>query len=226
MSLSLLSGCKTSNPTPVYLIERDTIWVFPFSHEGLISSLRRSTFSIETRKGLQKTMGTAFCIKPDFFLTCAHVVDFCQGCEIELYDDQGGCLVGRVIWHEPSLDVALIHSLESHRDTLRVSSMGMQVGEEIYSMGNLLGLSHTFSKGYISALMRRIGGQVYVQADLRAGPGFSGAPVVNRRGELIGMVVEIATHSGDYEGVTFILPAQEIISMLAQKGPFALKGAL
>lgn len=193
-------------------------------HEPPVTFLRRLTFSLETRKSPQKRMGTAFYLRPGFFLTCAHVVDFCQGCEIELHDYQGVCVVGQVVWKDSSLDLALIHSSESDRDTMKFSLDRVQVGEEIYSMGNLLGLSHTFSKGYISAISRRIGDQVYMQADLRAGPGFSGAPVINRRGELVGMVVEIATHSGDYEGVTFILPAQEIFSTLGQKGPFALRG--
>jgi S1-C subfamily serine protease len=105
------------------------------------------------------------------------------------------------------------------------------IGDEVLAVGNPFGLDGTFSKGIISAFSRRqvsLEGHEYVgmlQTDAVINPGNSGGPLVNMRGEVIGVNTAIATSSGHFEGVGFAIPAariRRIVPELIAGGPTVL----
>ncbi|MCH7526740.1 MAG: trypsin-like peptidase domain-containing protein [Planctomycetes bacterium] len=101
------------------------------------------------------------------------------------------------------------------------------VGDEVFALGNPFGLGGTFSRGIISAVgrsnivIRDISYQGFIQTDAVINPGNSGGPLVDRRGEVIGINTAIATGSGQFAGVGFAIPswrASQLIPRLIARG--------
>ncbi|MBS1235122.1 MAG: serine protease MucD [Nitrospirae bacterium] len=101
----------------------------------------------------------------------------------------------------------------------------LQVGEFVLAIGNPYGLSHTVTMGIISAVGRANVGiadyEDFIQTDAAINPGNSGGPLVNTRGELIGINTAIFSRSGGYQGIGFAVPsnmARLVMDQLLQKG--------
>jgi serine protease Do len=104
-------------------------------------------------------------------------------------------------------------------------SDGLQVGEFVLAIGNPFGLSHTVTMGIISAVGRANVGiadyEDFIQTDAAINPGNSGGPLVNIKGELIGINTAIFSKSGGYQGIGFAVPsnmAHLVMAQLEQKG--------
>src|SRR5262249_51988435 len=105
------------------------------------------------------------------------------------------------------------------------NSDAVQVGEWAVAIGSPFGLETTVTLGIISATGRDIQGaqqfQHFIQTDAAINPGNSGGPLLNARGEVIGVNTAIATTSGAYQGVGFALPintAAKVYNMLIRTG--------
>jgi serine protease Do len=88
----------------------------------------------------------------------------------------------------------------------------LEVGEQVLAVGSPFGLARTVTAGIISAKGRRgvaqgSAYQDFLQTDAAVNPGNSGGPLVNMRGEVVGINTAIASHSGGYEGISFALPS-------------------
>ena len=96
------------------------------------------------------------------------------------------------------------------------NSDAVQVGDWAVAIGSPFGLEASVTAGIVSALGRDIGGQLqlqrFIQTDAAINPGNSGGPLLNIRGEVIGVNTMIATQSGGYQGIGFALP----INMVAR----------
>ncbi|GMU38409.1 MAG: trypsin-like peptidase domain-containing protein [Phycisphaerae bacterium] len=152
-------------------------------------------------------------------LTNAHVVAGASGLSVHFAD--GRRASAKVLGMDESSDLAVLEVEDRplHALTLADSSR-LGVGEEVFSVGSPFGLVGTFSKGIISSARERsvtIGPGVYeglIQTDAVVNPGNSGGPLVNMRGEVVGVNTAIATTDGVYQGVGFAIPSNRVRAML------------
>ncbi len=144
------------------------------------------------------------------WVTCRHLFpsDKPQTLEIEIWDSTGTCHAFSRYWTDTLVDVAFI--ADTGQIGFSLAKKPAQVGDWCFTMGAPLGLFPSFQEGYVVAPYRPINHKSHLQLALWATVGSSGSPVLSRKGELIGMITDIASLSGGYEGVTFALSAHEI----------------
>jgi serine protease Do len=173
--------------------------------------------------------GTGFIIdKAGFILTNNHVVEGATKIEVSLFgDDDGQTYEARVVGRDPLTDSALIELTEKPELTLPEAKFGdsaqIQPGDWVMAIGNPFGLAHTVSVGVISALERPFpvaegrSAQV-LQTDAAINPGNSGGPLLNLRGEVIGINTAIYTdprQAGNI-GIGFAIPMNSVRELLPQ----------
>lgn len=159
-------------------------------------------------------VGSGFIINPKgYILTNYHVIEDASRINVRL--QSGEEYRGTVAGFDPETDVALI-KIESAKDLPTVTlgdSNATQVGDWVLAMGSPFGLEQTVTAGIISKKERESPYfnvfQRFLQTDAAINRGNSGGPLVNMRGEVIGMNSQIATSTGDYNGIGFALPSNE-----------------
>jgi serine protease Do len=159
-------------------------------------------------------VGSGFVINPKgYILTNYHVIE--DAAKITVRLQTGEEYRGIVAGFDPETDVALI-KIEPGKDlpTLTLGdSNAAQVGDWVLAMGSPFGLDQTVTAGIISKKERESPYfnvfQRFLQTDAAINRGNSGGPLVNMRGEVIGMNSQIATSTGDYNGIGFALPSNE-----------------
>jgi serine protease Do len=169
-------------------------------------------------------LGSGFIITPDgTIVTNNHVVDGAN--EIKVTMSDGRELTAKVLGRDPKTDVAL---LKIDARDLPVVPLGdtseLQVGEPVMAIGNPFGLEQTVTTGIVSATGRVIGEGPYddfIQTDAAINPGNSGGPLINARGQAIGINTAIFSQNGGSVGVGFAIPvnlAKAVIPQLAATG--------
>ena len=181
------------------------------------------------REQVVQAAGTGFIIdKAGFILTNNHVVDGATKISVSLYgEDEDQEYEARVVGRDPLSDSALIELTEKPNHVLPEMKFGdssqMQPGDWVMAIGNPFGYSHTVSVGVISGLDRpfqvanRRQAQV-LQTDAAINPGNSGGPLLNIRGEVIGMNTAIITdgqRAGNI-GIGFAIPSNTVRDLLPQ----------
>jgi Do/DeqQ family serine protease len=179
----------------------------------------------QPRTRVERGTGSGFIIKSDgVILTNAHVVEGADTVSVTLKD--GRELEGRVVGTDSLTDVAVIKVNASNLPTVAMgNSDTLRPGEWAIAIGNPLGLDNTVTVGIISATGRR-SAEVrvpdkrvsFIQTDAAINPGNSGGPLLNQRGEVIGMNTAII---GGAQGLGFAIPintAQNIANQLITKG--------
>ena len=159
-------------------------------------------------------VGSGFIVSPNgYILTNHHVIE--DAARITVGLQSGEKYRGTVVGVDPETDVAVI-KIESPKDLPTVTlgdSNAAQVGDWVLAMGSPFGLDQTVTAGIISKKERETPFfnvfQRFLQTDAAINRGNSGGPLVNMRGEVIGMNSQIATSTGDYNGIGFALPANE-----------------
>lgn len=150
-----------------------------------------------------------------FVLTNRHVIHPADtsGIRIELTD--GRQLRPTKIWADPSTDVGVMQIDGTDLVPARLgNSDEMEIGDYVLAVGSPFGLSHSVTHGILSAKGRRnlelgsrdIEIQDFFQTDAAINPGNSGGPLLNMRGEIIGINTAIASNSGGNEGIGFTIP--------------------
>jgi serine protease Do len=160
--------------------------------------------------------GSGFIVSPDgYILTNNHVVADADRVNVTLMDKR--VFKARVIGRDPSTDVAVL-KIDGERFPAVTfgNDLSTQVGEWVLAIGNPLGLDFTVTAGIVSAKGRS--GELrglyessfaivdYIQTDAAINPGNSGGPLVNIRGEVIGINSAIASQTGFYAGYGFAIP--------------------
>ena len=160
--------------------------------------------------------GTGFIVdKNGYIVTNNHVVDGVDRIRVKLHGDETEYRA-RLIGTDRETDVAVI-KIDAKRTLVPVviaNSDSVQVGEEAVAIGSPFGLEATVTAGIVSATGRDIGAQQFqrfIQTDAAINPGNSGGPLLNIRGEVIGVNTMIATQSGGYQGVGFALPINIVV---------------
>ncbi|EAZ92960.1 HhoA/HhoB/HtrA family serine endopeptidase [Crocosphaera chwakensis] len=174
---------------------------------------------------IQRGTGSGFILSNDGkILTNAHVVAGTQEVTVTLKD--GRTFTGTVLGTDPVTDVAVIDIEADNLPTVKAgNSDNLNVGEWAIAIGNPLGLDNTVTTGIISATGRQ-SSQVgvgdkrvdFIQTDAAINPGNSGGPLLNARGEVIGVNTAIFRNA---QGIGFSIPinrAQEIADQLIAKG--------
>ena len=172
--------------------------------------------------------GTGFIISKDgFILTNNHVVDEATKIEVGLYADDENTYEAKVIGKDPLTDSALIQLIEKPNHALPEAKFGdssqIAAGDWVVAIGNPFNYAHTVTVGVISATQRTffpIDGRSndMLQTDAAINPGNSGGPLLNVRGEVIGMNTAIMTNArteGNI-GIGFAVPINTVRELLPQ----------
>jgi len=168
----------------------------------------------------QQSLGTGFIIDKDgFILTNNHVVEKTDEIKVRLSDDTE--YLAQIIGRDPKTDLALI-KIEPD-NSLHPLPMGdsdkLEVGEWVIAIGNPFGLGNTVTAGIVSAKYRQIGMGTYenfIQTDASINPGNSGGPLLNIKGEVIGINTAIFSRTGGSVGIGFAIPVNMAKELLPQ----------
>jgi serine protease Do len=169
-------------------------------------------------------LGSGFIVRSDgVILTNAHLVVGATEVIVKLTDRRE--YRARVIGIDKPTDIAVLKIDALDLPTLALgSSQPIQVGEWVVAVGSPFGLENSVTVGVISATKRPLPGNGFVsfiQTDVAVNPGNSGGPLVNLRGEVVGINSQIYTTSGGYQGLSFAIPidvAQNIERQLLASG--------
>ena len=178
---------------------------------------------IPDRELKQNSLGSGFIIdKGGFIITNNHVVEGADEIKVKMSD--GREFKAKVVGRDSKTDLALIKISSLFKD-LPVLALGdsdtIRVGDWVIAVGNPFGLEHTVTQGIISASGRVIGSGPYdnfLQTDAPINPGNSGGPLVNLKGEVIGINSAIVAGG---QGIGFAIPSnmgKSIVAQLKEKG--------
>ena len=159
---------------------------------------------------VQRGVGSGFIISADgYVLSNAHVVDGADEVYVTLTDKRE--FKAKVIGADARTDVALLKIEGANLPRLTIGdSNKIRVGEWVIAIGSPFNLENTVTAGIISAKSRDTGDYLpLIQSDVAVNPGNSGGPLINMRGEVIGINSQIATLSGAYNGISFAVPIDE-----------------
>ena len=177
------------------------------------------------RKVPRQSLGSGTIIDAEgHILTNNHVVAGAEEIKVILAD--GREFTAKILGRDPPTDVALI---QIDGKDLPVAALGdsdqVEVGDWVLAIGAPLGFQKTVTAGIISAKGRASVGiadyEDFIQTDAAINPGNSGGPLVNMRGQVIGMNTAIASRSGGYMGISFAVPsnmARDVIERLQKTG--------
>ena len=181
---------------------------------------------------VQQGAGTGFIIdKAGFILTNNHVVEDAEDIQVGLYganmsNPNEHLYAAKVIGRDVLTDSALIQLTEMPSGPLQEAKFGdseqMQPGDWVMAIGNPFNLSHTVTVGVVSAIGRPFGGlpnrpQNMIQTDAAINPGNSGGPLLNVRGEVVGMNTAIYTDQRSANiGIGFATPINAIREIMPQ----------
>jgi serine protease Do len=174
--------------------------------------------------------GTGFIVDRDgFILTNNHVVEGADTIRVALFGSTVDSYPAKVVGRDPITDSALIQLTEMPKEGLKeVAKFGdsdqLQPGDWVMAIGNPFGLSHTVTVGVVSALGRTLPGsgvggreQPMIQTDAPINPGNSGGPMLNVRGEVVGINTAIFTDQRSANiGIGFATPINLVRELLPQ----------
>jgi len=163
----------------------------------------------------ERSLGSGVIVDPrGYILTNQHVVERADRIRVQLQDDPPGVLHdAKVVGTDRETDLAVIKidANKSFPAAKMGNSESVEVGDWVLAIGSPFGLNSTVTAGIISAKGRNIVPQrqfqSMIQTDAAINPGNSGGPLVNMRGEIIGINTAIYTQSFGYQGVGFAMPS-------------------
>ena len=211
--------------------EQDTIRLFELRNDGVVNiSTERLTlnwfFEAVPRQG-QSGSGSII-DRRGYVLTNNHVIDGASGINITLAD--GTTLTGSVVGTDLENDLAVLKFDPDGRELTTIPlgmSDGLRVGQKVLAIGNPFAIGRTLTTGVISGLGRSIRGHDnfiingLIQTDASINPGNSGGPLLDSRGDMIGINTMIYTQSGGSIGIGFAVPvdtAHRVVPDLIEYG--------
>ncbi len=195
----------------------------PFREDDRFNQFYKQFFGAEPRRTV-RSLGSGFIINPDgHIVTNNHVVDGATEITVRLSD--GREMPAKVVGRDPKTDLALIKVEAAGLPIIPLGdSSELQVGEPVMAIGNPFGLEQTVTTGIVSATGRVIGEGPYddfIQTDASINPGNSGGPLINTRGQAIGINAAIFSQGGGSVGIGFAIPislAKSVVAQLAESG--------
>jgi serine protease Do len=188
--------------------------------------------------GRQQSMGSGFVIDAEgYILTNAHVVNDAQRVQIVLPADNADGTLATALSSKTRLIPATIVGMTTELDLALLKVEGQKLpalplatytqvrqGEMVFAFGSPNGLRNSLTHGLVSAVARQVNPdspQIFIQTDAPINPGNSGGPLVNIRGEVVGVNTFILSQSGGNEGLGFAIPsatARTVVRQLRQFG--------
>lgn len=162
-------------------------------------------------------VGSGFIVSQDgYVLTNAHVVDGATDVYVKLTDKRE--FKAKVVGTDKRSDVAVLKIEASKLPKVTVGdSSKIRAGEWVIAIGSPFDLENTVTAGIISAKARDTGDYLpLIQTDVAVNPGNSGGPLINMRGEVVGINSQIYSRSGGYMGISFAIPIDEAMRVAEQ----------
>ncbi|MDB5840874.1 MAG: mucD1 [Herminiimonas sp.] len=178
---------------------------------------RRPSPAPQQDEEVPRGVGSGFIISADgYIMTNAHVVEGADEVYVTLTDKRE--YKAKIIGADKRTDVALVKIEGSNLPRLALGdSTKLRVGEWVIAIGSPFGLDNTVTAGIVSAKSRDTGDYLpLIQTDVAVNPGNSGGPLVNSRGEVIGINSQIYSRSGGYMGISFAVPIDEAMRVSDQ----------
>jgi serine protease Do len=161
----------------------------------------------------ERGTGSGFVVDTNgFILTTAHVVEGATNIYVTLTDKRE--FKAKLIGSDPKSDIALVKIDATNLTKLPIGeSSRVRVGEWVLAIGSPFGFDNTVSAGIVSAKGREVNDSItpFIQTDVAINPGNSGGPLINTRGEVIGINSQIYSRSGGFMGISFAIPIDEAI---------------
>jgi serine protease Do len=187
--------------------------------------------------GRQRAVGSGFVIDADgYIMTNAHVVANAQRVQVLLppveadgslataLSPRMNIIPARIVGTSSELDIALLKVDGQKLPALALATYSkLRQGETVFAFGSPSGMRHTLTHGLVSAVARQIDPDsplIYVQTDAPINPGNSGGPLVNVRGEVVGMNTFIVSANGGSDGLGFAIPSATIRTAFRQLRQF------
>ncbi len=165
----------------------------------------------------QRGVGSGFILSADgYVMTNAHVVEGADEVFVTLTDKRE--LKARIIGSDRRTDVAVVKIDAAGLPAVKIGDVNrLRVGEWVMAIGSPFGLDNTVTAGIVSAKARDTGDFLpFIQTDVAINPGNSGGPLLNLRGEVVGINSQIYSRSGGFMGISFAIPIDEAISVSDQ----------
>jgi len=186
----------------------------------------KSDASGRVRRGVEEA-GSGYIVElggKTCVLTNRHVVRESTVENIRIKIADGRMIKPRTMWADAGTDIAVLEVTEKDLTPARIGdSDKVENAEFVLALGSPFGLSQSITFGIISAKGRRdldlseeVDIQDFLQTDAAINPGNSGGPLVNLRGEIIGMNTAIASQSGGGEGIGFAIPSNIVLNVARQ----------
>ena len=162
-------------------------------------------------------VGSGFILSTDgYIMTNAHVVDGADEVLVTLTDKRE--FKAKIIGVDKRSDVALVKIPATGLPAVKVGDVSrLKVGEWVMAIGSPFGLDNTVTAGIVSAKQRDTGDYLpLIQTDVAINPGNSGGPLINMRGEVVGINSQIYSRSGGFMGISFSIPMDEAMRVSDQ----------
>ena len=162
-------------------------------------------------------LGSGFILSSDgYVMTNAHVVDGADEVIVTLTDKRE--LKAKIVGLDKRTDVAVVKIEATGLPAVKIGDVGkLRVGEWVLAIGSPFGLESTVTAGIVSAKQRDTGDYLpLIQTDVAINPGNSGGPLINMRGEVVGINSQIYSRSGGYMGISFSIPIDEAMRVSDQ----------
>jgi serine protease Do len=162
-------------------------------------------------------VGSGFILTADgYVMTNHHVVDGADEIYVTLTDKRE--LKAKLIGSDQRTDVAVVKIEGGGLPAVKIADINrLKVGEWVVAIGSPFGLENTITAGIVSAKQRDTGDYLpFIQTDVAVNPGNSGGPLINMRGEVVGINSQILSRTGTFAGVSFAIPIDEAIRVSDQ----------
>lgn len=186
---------------------RTVLQQVPLTIEDLLLGRQRA------QKAKSTSLGSGVIVsKEGHIISNHHVIAGMTEIRAQLPD--GRNVAARLIGSDPTTDIAVLLIDEKNIEALPLGdSDDLRVGQQIFAIGNPYGLDETVTRGVVSAKGRRTAndsGVEVLQHDAAVNPGNSGGPLVNIRGEIVGINSSIYSRTGGFQGISFAIPANTV----------------
>lgn len=169
-------------------------------------------------------LGSGFLISDNQLITAAHVVQVAEKLNVQFID--GEIIPAKVISSYSNADVALVELIWPRKNAVILKladSDKTQVGESVFVVGAPYGLVHSLSSGHVSGIIKDTDDKnpftntEYIQTDAAINTGNSGGPMLNMNGEVVGVVSNILSQSGGFQGIGFAASSNITKELLFEK---------
>lgn len=170
----------------------------------------------QSEEAQPRGVGSGFILSADgFVMTNAHVVDGADQVMVTLPDKRE--FKARIVGSDKRTDVAVVKIEATGLPAVKIGDVNrLKVGEWVMAIGSPFGLENTVTAGIVSAKQRDTGDYLpFIQTDVAINPGNSGGPLINMRGEVVGINSQIYSRSGGFMGISFAIPIDEAVRVVS-----------